>query len=95
MSRHAHVLYFIATNPGSTVTDIAGGLAYSRSAAFAIVRDLRKAGLVNAGMEGRRHHYAVNLDARAEIPGLQTSIDLGTALAVFQRAGVTLPPAAP
>ncbi len=95
MSRHGHVLYFIATNPGSTVTDIAGGLTYSRGAAFAIVRDLRKAGLVNARMEGRRHHYALNLDARAEIPGLRMSIDLGTAFAVFQRAGVTLPPAAP
>ena len=95
MSRHAHVLYFIASNPGSTVTDIAEGMAYSRSAAYAIARDLRKAGLVNARMEGRRHRYAVNLDARAEVPGLRTSIDLGPALAIFQRAGLTLPPAAP
>ena len=95
MSRHAHVLYFIASNPGSTVTDIAGGMAYSRSAAYAIARDLRKAGLVNARMEGRRYRYAVNLEARAEVPGLRMSFDLGPALAIFQRAGLTLPPAAP
>jgi len=95
MSRHGHALYFIATNPGSTVTDIAENLTCSRSTAFAIVGDLRKSGLVNARMEGRRYHHTVNLGALAQVPGLRSSIDLGTALAVFQRAGVTLPPAAP
>jgi DNA-binding transcriptional regulator LsrR (DeoR family) len=77
MSSHGSVLFYVAVNPDCTITEIADDMALTRRTVWGLIGDLRRAGMLHVRKDGRRHHYAVNLDA----PFLHPSVN-GYALRV-------------
>jgi DNA-binding transcriptional ArsR family regulator len=77
MSSHGSVLFYVAVNPDCTITEIADAMALTRRTVWGLIGDLRRAGMLHVRKDGRRHHYAVNLDA----PFLHPSVN-GYALRV-------------
>lgn len=65
------MLFYIAANPGCTVSEIAETMALTRRTIWGLVGDLRRAGMLYVRKEGRRHHYTVNLDAPFLHPSLK------------------------
>jgi predicted transcriptional regulator len=63
VSSHGSVLFLIAANPDCTIREIAHAMSLTQRTVWTIVGDLRRMGMLNVRKEGRRHHYAVNLDA--------------------------------
>ncbi len=57
------VLSYIAANPGCTITEVAEAIALTPRTVRGLIGDLCRAGMLHVSREGRRHHYAVNLDA--------------------------------
>ncbi len=60
VSSHGSVLFFIATHPGCTTSDIAQAHALSQRTVWGITGNLRRAGLLTVRKEGRHHHYEVD-----------------------------------
>ncbi len=68
LSSHGIVLLYISLYPDSTARNIAEALFLTRRTIWAIVGDLRKAGMIHVRKDGRRHHYTLNFDARLRHP---------------------------
>ena len=63
LTSHGLILFYIGVRPGCVIAEISDGLSLTPRTVYSILGDLRRAGLVNAIKEGRRHHYSVNYDA--------------------------------
>ena len=59
LTNHAQVLLCIANDPSARLIDIAAALGITERSAFAIVKDLTKAGYVVKRKDGRRNRYEV------------------------------------
>jgi hypothetical protein len=53
----------VAANPNCTTNEIAEAMALTHRTVWGLVGDLRRATMLNVRKDGRRHRYAVNLDA--------------------------------
>ena len=71
VSSHGTVLFCIAANQDCTTNDLSECLFLTRRTVWGIVGDLRRAGMLHIRKNGRRHHYAVNLDAAFRHPVLR------------------------
>ncbi len=71
MSSHGAVLFCIAADPDCTINDLSETLFLTRRTVWGIIGDLRRAGMLHVRKNGRRHHYAVNLDAPFRHPLLE------------------------
>jgi Uncharacterized protein conserved in bacteria (DUF2188) len=71
LSPQGRVLFYIALCPGSTVEAIAHAAGHSQRSVWGIIRSLRSRGMLRLGKNGRRHHYAINLDAPLLHPTIQ------------------------
>jgi len=71
VSSHGAVLFCIAAHEGCTINDLAEAMSLTRRQVQGIIRDLRRAEMLHVHKEGRRHHYAVNLDAPFQHPALK------------------------
>ncbi len=71
VSSRGNILFYVAANPDCTIRDIAEALSLTRRTVWGIIGDLRRAGMLNVRKDGRRHHYAVNLDAPFYHPTLE------------------------
>lgn len=63
LSAQGRVLFHLAACADAPVADIAQKLGLTERAVWGVVRDLRQRGMVRLRKRGRRHHYAINLDA--------------------------------
>jgi biotin operon repressor len=63
LSPQGRVLFYIAACPDSPVYGIARNLGLTERAVWGVVRDLRRRGMIFLRKRGRRHFYAINLDA--------------------------------
>lgn len=63
LSPHGRVVFYIAVCPDSSVLEIARNLGLTERAVWGVVRALRQRDIIRLRKRGRRHHYAVNLDA--------------------------------
>ncbi len=63
VSSHGAVLFYVAVHPGCTIREIADDMVLTQRTVWGIIGDLRRAAMLRVRREGRRHHYAVNLDA--------------------------------
>lgn len=63
LSAQGRVLFYVAVCPDAPVQEIARNLDLTERAVWGVVRDLRKRGMIHLRKRGRRHHYAINLDA--------------------------------
>jgi hypothetical protein len=63
LSAQGRVLFYIAVCPDSPVEEIARNLDLTERTVWGVVRDLRSHSLIHLRKRGRRHHYAINLDA--------------------------------
>jgi len=80
VSSHGSVLFFIATHPDCTTSDIAQAHTLSRRTVWGIIGNLRRAGLLTVRKEGRRHHYEVDPTGpflHPTISGVPLSVVLG------------------
>ncbi len=71
VSSHGNVLFYIAANQDCTINDLSETLFLSRRTVWGIIGGLRRAGMLHVRKNGRRHHYAVNLDAPFRHPLLE------------------------
>jgi biotin operon repressor len=62
-SAQGRVLFHLAACADSPVAEIAEKLGLTERAVWGVVRDLRQRGMLILRKKGRRHHYAINLDA--------------------------------
>jgi len=62
-SSHGAVLFYVAANPHCTTNDIAEAMALTHRTVWGLLGDLRQARMLDVRKEGRRHRYAINLDA--------------------------------
>ena len=86
VSSHGTVLFCIAANHDCTIHDLSESLFLTRRTVWGIVGDLRRAGMLHIRKNGRRHHYAVNLDAPFRHPVLE-GITLRQVLGELVRMG--------
>ena len=63
LSAQGRVLFHLAACADAPVTEIAQKLGLTERAVWGVVRDLRHNGMILLRKKGRRHHYAINLDA--------------------------------
>jgi predicted transcriptional regulator len=63
VSSHGAILFHIAVNPDCTINEIAEAMALTQRTVWGLIGDLRRAGMLHVRKQGRRHHYAVNMDA--------------------------------
>ncbi len=63
LSTHGAVLFYVAAHPDSTIYNIAEGMSLTQRTIWGIIGDLRRADMLHVRKKGRRHHYAVNLNA--------------------------------
>ncbi len=69
VSSHGSILFYIAANPDTTIKDLAEDFSLTPRTVWGIISDLRREGMLRVRKDGRRHHYAVNLDAQFHHPG--------------------------
>lgn len=60
---HGGALYYIASHPDCTISDLADAFFLTRRTVWSLVGELRRSGLINVRKEGRRHHYSIREDA--------------------------------
>ncbi len=60
---HGGALFYIASHPDCTVSNLADALFVTRRTVWSWVSELKRAGLLNVRKEGRRHHYRIREDA--------------------------------
>lgn len=70
VSSHGAILFYIAVHSDCTISEIADAMSLTRRTVWGVIGDLRRAGMLHVRKEGRRHHYAVNLDAPFKHPVL-------------------------
>jgi hypothetical protein len=63
LSAQGRVLFHIAVCPDSPVQEIASNLDLTERAVWGVVRELRQSSMIHLRKKGRRHYYALNLDA--------------------------------
>jgi hypothetical protein len=63
LSAQGRVLLYITICPDSPVEEIAGNLDLTERAVWGVVRELRQSSMIHLRKKGRRHYYAINLDA--------------------------------
>jgi hypothetical protein len=63
LSAQGRVLFYIAVCPDSPVQEIAGSLDLTERAVWGVVRELRQKSMIHLRKKGRRHYYAINLEA--------------------------------
>jgi len=63
LSAQGRVLFYLAACPDSPVQEIASNLALTERAVWGVVRELRQSSTIHLRKKGRRHFYAINLDA--------------------------------
>lgn len=63
LSAQGRVLFHLAACADAPVAEIADKLGLTERAVWGVVRDLRRRGMIRLRKKGRRHHYAINLDA--------------------------------
>ena len=63
LSAQGRVLFYIAACPDSPVRGIASNLGLTERAVWGVVRELRQRGMIHLRKNGRRHYYAINLEA--------------------------------
>jgi biotin operon repressor len=63
LSAQGRVLFYIAVCSDSPVHEIAENLGLTERAVWGVVRELRQRGMIHLRKKGRRHFYAINLDA--------------------------------
>jgi len=71
LSAQGRVLFYIAACADSPVQEIARNLGLTERAVWGVVRDLRYRRMIHLRKKGRRHHYAINLDAPLLHPTIQ------------------------
>jgi len=71
LSAQGRVLFHLAACADAPVAEIAEKLELTERAVWGVVRDLRKHGMLFLRKKGRRHHYAINLDAPLLHPTIQ------------------------
>jgi DNA-binding MarR family transcriptional regulator len=76
MATHGIVLFFIATNPDSTMRQMSEQLSLTERRIAQVVRDLSEADLLTVKRNGRRNSYSVNPNAGFRHPTL-SHITLG------------------
>ena len=70
-SAQGRVLFHLAACADASVAEIAQKLGLTERAVWGVVRDLRQRGMILLRKKGRRHHYAINLDAPLLHPTIQ------------------------
>jgi DNA-binding transcriptional regulator GbsR (MarR family) len=70
MATHGAVLFYIASNPDSTMRQMSEALGFTERRIAQVVKDLAEADMIVVGKEGRRNSYSVNLDAHFRHPTL-------------------------
>lgn len=88
LSAQGRVLFYLAACPDSPVQEIARSLELTERAVWGVVRDLRQHNMVHLQKKGRRHFYAINLDApllHPTIRGLTIRPMLGKIAALSER----------
>jgi ketosteroid isomerase-like protein len=88
---HGGALFYIASHPGCTISDLADALFVTRRTVWGLVGELKRAGLINIRKEGRRHHYSIKEGAPFPDP-LLSHATLGQ---FFQALGVKRPGVGP
>ena len=63
LSAQGRVLFYVAVCSDSPVHEIAQNLGLTERAVWGVVRDLRHRGMIHLRKKGRKHYYAINLDA--------------------------------
>jgi biotin operon repressor len=63
LSAQGRVLFYIAVCADSPVDEIAQNLGLTERAVWGVVRELRQRGMIHLRKKGRKHYYAINLDA--------------------------------
>ena len=63
VSSRGAILFYIAANTGCTVAQIADVMSLTQRSVYAIVGDLRRAGMITTKTVRRRSHFAVNMGA--------------------------------
>jgi biotin operon repressor len=63
LSAQGRVLFYIAVCPDSPVQEIASSLDLTERAVWGVVRELRQNSMIHLRKKGRRHYYAINLEA--------------------------------
>ncbi len=84
-SRQGSVLLYIALNPDSTVREIADSMGLTQRAIWDQIGDLRRAGMIEARKDGRRHRYRVNLEGPFKHPTI-SGVTLRTLLGSLVQA---------
>ena len=88
LSAQGPVLFYLAVCPDSPVQEIARSLELTERAVWGVARDLRQHNMVHLRKKGRRHFYAINLDApllHPTIRGLTIRPMLGKLAALTKR----------
>jgi hypothetical protein len=68
LSRHAHVLLCLATEPDIRCRDVADRTGISERAAHAVIAQLVDHGYFTRVRQGRRNHYELHPDACLHLP---------------------------
>ena len=63
LSAQGRVLFYKAVCPDSPVHEIATSLDLKERAVWGLVRELRHSSMIHLRKKGRRHYYAINLEA--------------------------------
>ena len=88
VSSHGAILFYVAVYPDCTIKEIAEAMSLTRRTVWGVIGDLRRAGMLRIRKEGRRHHYAVNLDGPFKHPvldGFSLRLVLGNLMAQVSR----------
>ena len=59
-TNHGHVLLCLATDPDSTVREVAAQVGITERATIRIIGELEDGGVLERTREGRRNHYTIN-----------------------------------
>jgi len=71
LSPQGRVLLYVALCPGSTIEAIARAIDRTERQVWSIMQSLKRGGMLHLRKNGRRHHYAINLDAPLLHPTIQ------------------------
>jgi len=76
LTTHAVCLIYVTQHAHSTVREIALAVGVTERAAYAVLRDLRQASIIDQERQGRRNSYSVNFDHLAAFRREGTAPDL-------------------
>ena len=90
LSAQGRILFYVAACPDAPVDEIARNLGLTERAVWGVVRGLRQRGMIHLRKKGRRHFYAINLEApflHPTIRGLTLRPILGSVASLAKRQG--------